>query len=534
MRLILSLFFALVTISYCQSQPTNAASSNSKRGGGIAGGLINTVAPVISGTSNLGDVLTTTNGTWNVTPDSYTYTWQRSSVNISGATSSTYTLNYLDENALITCKVIATKGAITSVPSTSNSISVFSMIAVSNIQGWWDVNNANNTLAGSVMQSVKDKTANVRHMSSTDGGGYPTYTSSGGLNNTGYITIGSKSIFTPDFVSTIAQPLTVYFVYKNNSLVDGKKIYQYLGSNGWVSQNNTTSGIAIQYHAGSTYNNSLTNGANTNWQLMVNHIDNVSSYIQINNEPYRQNGYTNQGQAGTNGMGYFGFQPTGSMADINFSEAIVVSGTVSTTTDANIRLYLTQKYGLVNNKFAVYFGDSITTGAIATDINAESYVTVLSHNKGYDYVSIAYPGSVAVPTASHAGVAGENLADTYTRAFVVKDNYVAEGYYFFAYGTNDQSPDASWKASYKAIVQTFITKGVPLSHIIMVGVPYHSSTPLATPYIIAIASELGVSYYDNQAHMVANGGATLMNADGLHPNTAGHADMASGLAIYLP
>ena len=38
---------------------------------------VNTVAPVISGTTTLGSVLTTTNGTWTNSPTSYTYQWKR-------------------------------------------------------------------------------------------------------------------------------------------------------------------------------------------------------------------------------------------------------------------------------------------------------------------------------------------------------------------------------------------------------------------------------------------------------------------------
>jgi hypothetical protein len=37
----------------------------------------NTVAPVVSGTANIGNTLTTTTGTWTNTPSSYTYQWQR-------------------------------------------------------------------------------------------------------------------------------------------------------------------------------------------------------------------------------------------------------------------------------------------------------------------------------------------------------------------------------------------------------------------------------------------------------------------------
>ena len=68
---------------------------------------VNTVEPVVSGTTTLGSVLTTTNGTWTNSPTSYTYKWRRGASIISGATSSTYTLVYADSSASISSEVTA-------------------------------------------------------------------------------------------------------------------------------------------------------------------------------------------------------------------------------------------------------------------------------------------------------------------------------------------------------------------------------------------------------------------------------------------
>lgn len=65
------------------------------------------VAPVLSGTAQVGETLTVTNGTWNNTP-SYTYTWLRNGVVIAGATASTYTLTPAEEGATIRARVTAT------------------------------------------------------------------------------------------------------------------------------------------------------------------------------------------------------------------------------------------------------------------------------------------------------------------------------------------------------------------------------------------------------------------------------------------
>ena len=81
---------------------------------------VNTVAPVISGTTTLGSVLTTTNGTWTNSPISYTYQWKRGATNI-GTNANTYTLVAADSSAAITCVVTATNAS-GSTPATSNTI----------------------------------------------------------------------------------------------------------------------------------------------------------------------------------------------------------------------------------------------------------------------------------------------------------------------------------------------------------------------------------------------------------------------------
>jgi len=73
---------------------------------------VNTVAPVISGGNYVGDVLTTTDGTWTGSP-TFTYQWfnENDTENIVGATSSTYTLGSVLAGIDISCKVTGTNAA---------------------------------------------------------------------------------------------------------------------------------------------------------------------------------------------------------------------------------------------------------------------------------------------------------------------------------------------------------------------------------------------------------------------------------------
>ncbi|HEY3959361.1 MAG TPA: hypothetical protein VGL68_02515 [Solirubrobacteraceae bacterium] len=72
----------------------------------------NKVAPNVSGTAEVGQVLTCSQGTW-ITPDqtSYSYRWLRDGAAIGGVDSSVYTVTAADEGHSISCEVTATDAA---------------------------------------------------------------------------------------------------------------------------------------------------------------------------------------------------------------------------------------------------------------------------------------------------------------------------------------------------------------------------------------------------------------------------------------
>jgi len=73
----------------------------------------NNTLPVVSGTPTVGQTLSSTSGTWNGYPaPTFAYQWVRgASTNISGATSSSYTLVDADYNNTVKCTVTATNSA---------------------------------------------------------------------------------------------------------------------------------------------------------------------------------------------------------------------------------------------------------------------------------------------------------------------------------------------------------------------------------------------------------------------------------------
>lgn len=67
-----------------------------------------TAAPVVSGTEEVGETLTCTNGTFTGAETiTYSYQWFANGVAVSGATASTYELKASDLNKVFMCRVMA-------------------------------------------------------------------------------------------------------------------------------------------------------------------------------------------------------------------------------------------------------------------------------------------------------------------------------------------------------------------------------------------------------------------------------------------
>ncbi|WP_206377374.1 hypothetical protein [Sphingobium sp. TB-6] len=80
----------------------------------------NTVAPAITGTAQVGQTLTVTNGTWAGNSATYARQWRANGVNIGGATATTYVPVSGDVGKVITCVVTATNST-GSASATSNA-----------------------------------------------------------------------------------------------------------------------------------------------------------------------------------------------------------------------------------------------------------------------------------------------------------------------------------------------------------------------------------------------------------------------------
>jgi hypothetical protein len=96
---------------------------------------VNSAVPTISGTLTHGNAISVTNGSWSGSPTGFTYQWQRCSTtvtgsnpspcqNISGATSSSYTLQVADEGSVIQAVVTASNATGASASTTAQTAAI--------------------------------------------------------------------------------------------------------------------------------------------------------------------------------------------------------------------------------------------------------------------------------------------------------------------------------------------------------------------------------------------------------------------------
>lgn len=114
---------------YCNVTGSNVAGSRTANSNASSTVLyvapVNTVAPLVTGTATVGQVLSVSNGIWTSTPTpTYAYQWYRGSTATSGATASTYTLVFADATYQVSCYVTADTRAFNgqlSSPAQSNA-----------------------------------------------------------------------------------------------------------------------------------------------------------------------------------------------------------------------------------------------------------------------------------------------------------------------------------------------------------------------------------------------------------------------------
>ncbi len=160
---------------------------------------VNTVAPVISGTGTVGNILSmTSQGTWTGTPPiNYTYQWQRDGAN-TGNTGNSYVVQAGDDGKTITCRVTGTNvDGVSNASSNgilcSSSFSPASLFASGEQGAWYDPSDLTTmfqdragttpvTADGQTVGLILDKSGRGNNAIAPNDSARPLYKTSGGLH----------------------------------------------------------------------------------------------------------------------------------------------------------------------------------------------------------------------------------------------------------------------------------------------------------------------------------------------------------------
>lgn len=155
---------------------------------------VNTVAPVVSGSTAVGGTANVTNGTWNYSPTGYYYQWLANSVAIStNATSNTFVITLTQNGANLSCNVTAYNAAGNSSPATSNSVgpvtstySISYLVVAGGGGGTSDIGSGGAGGAGGYLANTATLTSgNVYTTTVGGGGGGSTNGSNSSITGTG-------------------------------------------------------------------------------------------------------------------------------------------------------------------------------------------------------------------------------------------------------------------------------------------------------------------------------------------------------------
>lgn len=179
----------------------------------------NTVLPVITGVMNIGQNLSTTDGTWTGTPaPTFTYQWKRGGVAIGGATANTYTVVAADLGTTITITVTAANGVLPNASATSAGLTDAFVNPIGTALAFaYDGRDSLLALAGGAsINPWADQSGNARHFLQDGANAVPVR---GTLNNypCAVFATAVKRLATAVFGVAIAQPMTTFILLQTTN-----------------------------------------------------------------------------------------------------------------------------------------------------------------------------------------------------------------------------------------------------------------------------------------------------------------------------
>ena len=201
-------------------------------------------------------------------------------------------------------------------------------------------------------------------------------------------------------------------------------------------------------------------------------------------------------------------------ADMNRRRFLAAAGAVMATTLAGCGRSGAKLERLAADAVILAFGDSLTFGTGAQA--AQSYPAQLEKLLGRKVVAAGVPGEV-----SAAGLA---------RLPAVLDQ-VQPRLLILCHGGNDfirKQGDAQAANNIRAMIRLAKARGAA---VVLVGVPKPGLFPSPPDFYADIASEFSVPYEDTVLKKILSDNA--LKSDLIHPNAAGYARLAQGIADLL-
>ncbi|MBK7713268.1 MAG: SGNH/GDSL hydrolase family protein [Bacteroidales bacterium] len=234
-----------------------------------------------------------------------------------------------------------------------------------------------------------------------------------------------------------------------------------------------------------------------------------------------------------------------------------------------VRAYATNKEGtaygnelsfttnpmIVEGDTVIFFGDSITEGVGASDPD-HCWVSLFGKSKLFAVINYGVSGASLQNTVPVNPAGVPNFRDAVEE---VEQNTSSKRIKLcLAFGTNDVGFNfdgwtvAKFKQQYSEVLQILNDKGYLSEDILLIS-PYYSTQAGRDSYfedgvltaateqrlidhvqsVRELGTEFGCQFVDIYIYMKNSGGTLLLSTDGLHPNDAGHAAIASHIQTVV-
>ncbi|MFA6571881.1 MAG: SGNH/GDSL hydrolase family protein [Bacteroidota bacterium] len=256
-------------------------------------------------------------------------------------------------------------------------------------------------------------------------------------------------------------------------------------------------------------------------------------------------------------------------ASYNYHSLFVIGKHIPTAREAVYNTII-DEFVARKTHYLNFFGDSITNGYNVADVN-DSFPYLLSESSGILKNSVNGNNGYRMQNTGNTSYSYYQVISTYigdVNAIYPLAVGAKRGYVVFEFGVNDcgfndvsnasggTTPNTveAFTTQYQLVLNYFVnTLLYRFDQIILLGLPYVNSTGWlgyqtaygSTPAdsarvasfnvaISALCVTNGCNYVELTASMLAGGGDALLQADGLHPNAAGHAFIAEQIELQVP